>query len=143
MARPLTCRPSRRRTGGLVLCAALMLGHGAVASAHHSFAMYDSEHQIKVTGTVMSVLWINPHVYIELAVREERGTTNTYTVQCASPGILDRFGWRMDMLRPGMQVTVIIAPLKSGDPGGLLKQLVLPDGRRLSDGTLVGPPNIE
>jgi hypothetical protein len=128
--------------GGLVLCAVLTLGASA-AAAHHSFAMYDSEHQIKLTGTVMSFMWSNPHVYIELAVREDRGTTNTYIVECASPGILDRLGWRVNLLKPGDQITVIIAPRRNGDPGGLLKQLTLPDGRKLSDGPLAGEPNIE
>lgn len=126
-----------------MLCAALLLGHTGVACAHHSFATYDSDHQVKLTGTVMTVLWSNPHVYIELAVREERGTTNTYTLECASPGILSRVGWQLTTLEAGEKITVIIAPLKNGDPGGLLKQVVLPDGRKLSDGTLVGPPNIE
>lgn len=131
------------RAQGFLLCAALALGGARVASAHHSFARYDNDHQVKVTGTVMSFLWSNPHVYIELAVREARGTTNTYTVECASPAILDRFGWQIDLLKAGEVISVIIAPLKSGDPGGLLKQLILPDGRKLSDGTLAGQPNIE
>jgi hypothetical protein len=133
---------ARHSRVALALCAVLTLG-AAAAAAHHSFAMYDSEHQVKLTGTVMSFMWSNPHVYIELAVREERGTTNTYTVECASPGILNRFGWQFNLLKPGEQITVIIAPLKSGDPGGLLKQLTLPDGRKLSDGPLAGEPNIE
>jgi hypothetical protein len=126
----------------LVLCAALELGASA-AAAHHSLAMYDSEHQVKLTGTVMSFIWRNPHVYIELAVREERGTTNAYIVECASPGILNRLGWQFNLLKPGELITVIIAPLRNGDPGGLLKQLTLPDGRKFSDGPLAGEPNIE
>jgi hypothetical protein len=64
-------------------------------------------------------------------------------VECASPGILNRLGWRFNLLKPGDQITVIIAPRMNGDPGGLLKQLTLPDGRKLSDGPLAGEPNIE
>jgi hypothetical protein len=105
--------------------------------------MYDGDHLVKLSGTVMSFLWSNPHVYIELAVREERGTTNTYTLECASPGILTRAGWQFNILKPGEQVTVVIAPLKNGDPGGLLKQLILPDGRKLAAGALAGEPDVE
>jgi len=114
-----------------------------VALAHHSFAMYDNEHQVKVAGTVMGFDWNNPHVYIELASSDERGETRSYTVECASPGILNRVGWKFNMIKPGDKITVIIAPLKTGEPGGLLKQLTLADGRVFSNGGPAGKPNIQ
>jgi hypothetical protein len=88
-------------------------------------------------------MWSNPHVYIGLTVMEPRGTLNTYMLECASPIVLERLGWQSDMLKRGDPITVIMSPLRNGDPGGLLKQLVMPDGRRFSDGTLAGDPNIE
>ncbi len=114
-----------------------------VASAHHSFAMYDNDHQIKVAGTVASFEWNNPHVYIELAFSDEQGAKKAYTVECASPGILNRVGWKFNMIKPGDKITVIIAPLKTGEPGGLLKQLTLADGRVFSNGGPAGKPNIK
>lgn len=123
-------------------CMALSLGAG-LAHAHHSYARYDSGHQVKLTGTVTSFNWSNPHVYISLAVREERGTLNTFILECAGPGVLQRQGWHFNLIKPGDTVSVIIAPLKSGDPGGLVKELILANGRRLSAGVLVGPPNIQ
>jgi hypothetical protein len=127
----------------LALCALLPLGAASAAFAHHSYATFDNDNQVKLSGTVQSFMWSNPHVYIGLAVMEPRGTLNTYVVECASPVILQRAGWQNDMLKPGDPVTVIMAPLRSGDPGGLLKQLIMPDGRRLSDGALAGEPNIQ
>jgi hypothetical protein len=111
-----------------VVCALLvtLLGVGG-ALAHHSFAMYDSDHQIKLKGTVSSFEWNNPHVYIELSAPDDQGATKAYTVECASPGILTR----------------IIAPLKTGEPGGLLKQVTLADGRKFGNGGPAGKPNIE
>jgi hypothetical protein len=132
----------RLRRAGLALWALLGVCAPPVR-AHHSFAAYDSEHQIKLTGTVVSFIWSNPHVYIQVAVQEERGTRNTYTLECASPAILQREGWHLNVIKVGEQVSVIIAPLRNGDPGGLLKELILPDGRRLSDGALVGEPSID
>jgi len=136
-------RRSLVRCVALAHCVVLALGAAGLACAHHSFATYDSDHQVKLAGTVLSFVWNNPHVYIQIAVHEERGTTNTYTVECASPGVLARFGWQINLIKPGDRVTAIIAPLRNGDPGGLLKQLTLPDGRRLSDGVLAGEPNVE
>ena len=38
----------------------------ASAHAHHSFAMFDSENQVRLVGKVAEYTWQNPHVYIEL-----------------------------------------------------------------------------
>ena len=38
---------------------------------------------------------------------------------------------------------MIIAPLRTGEPGGLLKQITLPDGRKFGNGGPAGKPNIE
>jgi uncharacterized protein DUF6152 len=122
------------------------LAVAAVAVAHHSFAMFDSDHQIKVSGTVKAFQWTNPHVYIELDghdVKVDNAASQHYTIECASPGILNRVGWKFNMVKPGDVITVIIAPLRSGEAGGLLKQITLPDGRKFSNGGPAGKPNIE
>jgi hypothetical protein len=105
--------------------------------------MYDHDHQVKLAGTVSSFEWNNPHVYIGLASLEAQGGTRDYTIECASPGILNRVGWKFNMIKPGDKITVIIAPLKTGEAGGLLKQLTLADGRVFSNGAPAGKPNIQ
>jgi hypothetical protein len=130
---------------GSVLGAA-MLPRGSTALAHHSFAMFDSENQIKVSGTVKEFQWTNPHVYIEMDgknVKLDGAKEQHYTIECASPGILTRIGWKFNMVKPGDTVTVIIAPLRTGEPGGLLKQITLSDGRKFGNGGPAGKPNIE
>ena len=129
--------------------AAIVGGFALAASgawAHHSFAMFDSDHQIKVSGTVKGFQWTNPHVYIEMDgknVKDEKAEVQHYTIECASPGILTRIGWKFNMVKPGDALTVIIAPLRTGEPGGLLKQVTLPDGRKFLNGGPAGKPNIE
>ncbi len=46
---------------------------GVSAQAHHSFAMFDHDHQIKISGTVTHFQWTNPHVYIDLDVHQRPG----------------------------------------------------------------------
>jgi len=128
------------RWGWFLVCTAVA---ASVAWAHHSFAMYDHDHQVKLAGTVSSFEWNNPHVYIELASSDEQSGTRSYTIECASPGILNRVGWKFNMIKPGDKITVIMAPLKTGEPGGLLKQLTLADGRVFSNGGPAGKPNIQ
>jgi hypothetical protein len=129
-----------------VVAAGLTLAAASAAFAHHSFAMFDSDNQIKVSGKVSGFQWSNPHVYIEMDgrnVKDEKSQAQHYTIECASPGILTRIGWKFNMVKDGDEITVIIAPLRTGEPGGLLKQITLADGRKFGNGGPAGKPNIE
>jgi hypothetical protein len=128
------------------LAVVLLLGAVHCAHAHHSFAMFDNENQIKLEGTVTHFQWTNPHVYIELEatnVYSEDKTVRRWTVECANPGILNRIGWKFNMIKPGDEITIIVAPLRSGEPGALLKQVTLPDGRVFANGGPAGPALIQ
>jgi hypothetical protein len=128
------------------LAAVLTFGVSNGAYAHHSFAMFDNENQIKLKGTVTDFQWTNPHVYIELDaenVYSEDKTVKHWTVECANPGILNRIGWKFNMIKPGDSITIIVAPLRSGEPGALLKQVTLPDGRVFANGGPAGPALIQ
>jgi hypothetical protein len=129
----------------LLLFATLLLS-GLVASnaalAHHSFAMFDHENQIRVEGTVTEYKWQNPHVYIWLTAPDAKGEMRTWTIECANPGILNRLGWKFNMIKPQDKITVVIAPLRTGEPGALLKQVKLADGSKFGNGAPAGPPNI-
>ena len=126
-----------------LLASGVLVVASSAARAHHSFAMFDHDHQIKLTGTVQRFQWTNPHVYIEMDAPDASGTVKHYTIECANPGILDRVGWKFNMIKVGDKITTIIAPLRTGEPGGLLKQVTLPDGRKFSNGGPAGKPNIE
>jgi hypothetical protein len=125
--------------GGLALAACM--APLAPATAHHSFAMYDHENQLKMVGTVADFKWQNPHVYIELDTTGQKNPH--YTIECANPGILNRVGWKFNMIKPGDKITVIVAPLRTGEQGALLKQVELADGRKFSNGGPAGKPNIQ
>ena len=133
---------NRTGLGVRVASVAMLLGTVA-AQAHHSFAMFDHDHQIKISGTVTHFQWTNPHVYIDLDVPSDQGDPKHYTIECANPGILDRIGWKFNMIRAGDKITTIIAPLRTGEPGGLLKQVTLADGRKFENGGPAGKPNIQ
>ena len=126
-----------------ILFAAAALATAGPALAHHSFSMFDNEHQTKIEGTVTKFEWTNPHVYIQLAVADASGKTTNYTVECANPGILNRVGWKFNVVKPGDKLKVVVAPLRD-DPksGGLLHEMVLPDGKVLSNGGFAGAATV-
>ena len=127
------------RRGWAVLAAtAALAGTAAPALAHHSFAMYDNDHQIKLLGTVTYFQWTNPHVYIEMQTMEPDGQSKHWTIECANPGILDRVGWKFNMIKVGDKLTTVVSPLRTGEPGALLKEVTLPDGRVFGNGAPAG-----
>ena len=128
---------------GSVLAAVGALAAAAPALAHHSFAMYDNDHQMKLVGTVTKFQWTNPHVYIDLENNDTGAKVARWTIECANPGILDRVGWKFNMIKPGDKLTVIVAPLRSGEAGALLKQVTLPEGGVFGNGAPAGKANIQ
>jgi hypothetical protein len=126
-----------------VLLSAALMGLAGPALAHHSFSMFDNEHQTKVEGTVTKFEWTNPHVYIQLAVADASGKTTNYTVECANPGILNRVGWKFNVVKPGDKLKLVVAPLRDNPTGGgLLHEMVLPDGRVLNNGGFAGAATV-
>ncbi len=119
-------------SGGGVISALAILAAGP-AAAHHSFAMFDHVNRVTISGTVTDFQWTNPHVFIEMEVPDPKGVASHYTVECASPNVLTRAGWKFNLIKKGDKISALINPLKSGSPGGMLETVTLPDGRTFSD----------
>jgi hypothetical protein len=112
--------------------------------AHHSFAMFDQKKVMTLSGTVHEFLWTNPHAWIEMDVPQGR-TTQRWSIELNSPNNLKRQGWKRDSLKPGDKIVLRMAPLRSGEHGGLFLDVKLPNGKVLDsglpkDGTPVNVP---
>jgi hypothetical protein len=138
---PIRARRVAQKTAMVAILA--LAGVAAPALAHHSFAMFDNEHQTKIEGTVTKFEWTNPHVYIQLAVADAGGQIRNYAVECANPGILNRVGWKFNIVKPGDKLKLVVAPLRDNPTGGgLLHEMVLPDGRVMNNGGFAGPATL-
>jgi Family of unknown function (DUF6152) len=98
------------------------------ALAHHSVSMYDMEHPTTVKGTVTRLEWTNPHGYIYLDVKDEKGQTVEWAVEINSPNFLKHNGWTSTTVRPGDVVTVTGGAAKSGAKTMRCTTVVLSDG---------------
>ena len=128
----------------LATAAALGVLSSAPVLAHHSFAPYETTSQMKLSGVVTEFKWVNPHVYIDIdSVDAKTGEKRHWLIECASTSILNRAGWRFNLIKPGDQITVIASPLRNGESGALLKQIMLADGRKLSNGAAAGRATIQ
>jgi hypothetical protein len=107
---------------------ALILGL-PVASAHHSFAVYDFETQIEFVGTVDTLNFKNPHIAMTLKVTHENGETEIIDfIEGAPANMLARRGLRPDMIAPGTEVTAVGSPLLEDPSKYFLRNIILPDG---------------
>lgn len=101
------------------------------AFAHHSFAMFDHDHQMTLTGTVKEFDWANPHTWLHIMVEGKNGKAAEWSLELQGTGQSTRTGWSHDSVKPGDKVTVLINPLKTGARGGQLVEATLPDGPEL------------
>jgi hypothetical protein len=112
------------------------LAAASVVWAHHGGSEYDTKNLKTLKGTVTEYYWANPHCQIFLDVKNDSGKTVNWGIETLAPAVLKRAGWNPQLLKPGEVVTVTIAPSKKGTPIGMIRKLVLPDGKELTGGEL-------
>ena len=113
-----------------VVATAAAVGLAGSAFAHHSFAMFDQEHPIELTGAVKEFKFTSPHTFILLEVKGTDGTSTVWNLEGASPSALVREGWASETLKAGDELKMTIDPLSSGAPGGSLSEKKTAPGRR-------------
>ena len=124
-----------RRLALWAVMGAVIVGGAPRLQAHHSFAMFDTANRVTLTGTVTQFQWTNPHAYIEIDVPAQGGSpAKHWTVELGSPSILMQAGWKFSDVKPNQTITVILNPLRNGQPAGLLVRVTLADGRVLANG---------
>ena len=116
------------KTALIALTALSLIGVSAPASAHHSFAMFDTAAQKTLTGTVKKFDWTNPHSFIWIDVGSG-ATAETWGIEGMSPNFLARRGWSKNTIKVGDKISLTFHPLKNGDKGGSFMKVLLPTGQ--------------
>lgn len=88
-----------------------------LALAHHSAVQFDFTKVVEYKGTVKQFAAVNPHMRMVLEVKDEKGTYEL-KLEGHSTNNMYRNGYRKGMVNVGDVVTVRVAPLKNGEPGG-------------------------
>ena len=100
------------------------------AFAHHSSSAFDLEHIVTVKGTVTNFEWSNPHAFIYLDGKDDKGNAAQWRVECNSPNMLTRVGWTRGMIKAGDQLTVSGAPAKNGKKIMRLDSITMASGQK-------------
>jgi len=107
----------------------LLLALPALAMAHHSGAMFDMTKTLTLAGTVTEFNWTNPHSSFKVEVTGADGKPQIWAIEMNSPQNLIPLGWKRTTIKNGDKVSVVIHPLRDGQPGGVYMSITLADGR--------------
>jgi len=85
---------------------------GGRAYAHHSFAAtYFVDQSIKIEGTVTQFLYRNPHSFLKVDGPDDKGETQSWSIEWGGGAQLTQSNVTRDTLKPGDHVIV------TGNPG--------------------------
>jgi len=99
--------------------------------AHHSSSAYDMAHPVEMKGVVTNMEWSNPHVFIYMDLKDDKGNAEAWRVEGNSPNMLFRAGWKKEMIKAGDVLQVNGAPAKNGAKDLRLISLTLANGQKL------------
>ena len=92
----------------VLLGAAILLTFGAGrAFAHHAAsATYVHGKSVTIEGTLKEFAWRNPHSFMKVEVKDDKGETVLWLIEGAAPNVLAEGGMSSNSLRPGDHVIV-------------------------------------
>ena len=125
-----------RATLGLLIAGLGLLGSATPVLAHHSFAAeFDANQPVTLKGTVTKIDWMNPHIWVYVAAKDESGKTVKWQCEGGPPNTLTRNGWSRRSLKEGD--AVIIEGFKAKDATNTCnaRSVMLPDGRKVFAGS--------
>ena len=99
--------------------------------AHHGAAALDTGKEMTLKGTVTEWIWSNPHCFLQFDAKDDSGTVRNWAVETQNPTAMTQRGFSRTLFKAGDEVTVIIEPVKNGQPIGRLLTVLLANGQKL------------
>ena len=123
----------RHRICAALTLAAMLLAGPAIVLAHHSFqAEFDISKPMTLKGVVTKVEWINPHVYVHLDVRDDRGNVTNWAFETLGPGRMRAEGMSKQTFGIGKVVTLKGYGARDGSKNlGFLRTVTFDDGHSI------------
>src|SRR6476646_5595857 len=118
----------------LAIAAIVVIAHRA-ALAHHAYtAEFDTTKPVKLTGVITRLEWSNPHIWIYLDVKDDKGNVTNWGFSASPPGMLLRRGITKNSLKLGDLLTISGHRAKDASNNASGNIVTFADGRE----TLIG-----
>lgn len=107
----------------------------AAASAHHNMsAVFDFDQRFSRTGVLTRADWRNPHIYLIVDVKNDRGELEHWSFEGPAPAFFRsrNIGREQFDNAVGRSVTVEASRARDGSMSGLIRMVKLPDGSEIS-----------
>ncbi len=119
--RRIRCRPAG--------CFALAAFLSPPLDAHHGTFGFDGDRIVTLDGVVLEYRWTNPHSFVLIETRGERGEVRRIEVEADGPSLLEPLGVGADSLSPGDRVLVYVSPSRRPASDAVLgRELIREDG---------------
>jgi lysyl-tRNA synthetase class II len=99
------------------------------AFAHHSVSNFDFEKSVTVSGDVKYFSFTNPHSFIDIQVKNDKGAVTTWKVFATSKVVLQRYGWSPASVKAGDVITVSGHPDKTKPQEMYLTKIKFANGK--------------
>ena len=114
-----------------LLAAFVCLAITVPALAHHSIALYDTDHLVTIKGVVTRIEWTSPHVFVFFKPDDTAAQGEEWSMELDPPVLLRRYGWSKDTVKVGDAISCTGAPARSGAKAMRGAIVELADGTQL------------
>ena len=114
----------------------VLVGTTVSLRAHHAFAAeFDANKPVTFKGTVTTMEWVNPHVWLHMDVKKTDGSVENWAFEAGTPNVLFRRGFTRQSLLPGTVVVIDGYQAKDGSRRANGRDLTFVDGKKLFMGS--------
>jgi hypothetical protein len=109
----------------------VIFGSATPLSAHHSAsAVFDFDAPVEITGTLIDVRWVNPHIRITVDPDDKESFSEAWDFESQPPQWYRRVNVSRAVFENAIGQTVTIAAVKArdGSPYGFIRRMTFPDG---------------
>jgi len=106
---------------------------GPVPAHHSPSAIFDMSKKFTMSGTLMKVDWINPHIVVYIDAKKDDGSVENWKFESNPPSWFRRVNMARDDFAKaiGQTVTVEGVRAKQGELYGYLLKITFPDGNSI------------
>jgi hypothetical protein len=117
-----------RFAAGFLAVAGLLVASAPIL-AHHGNAQYESK-VLTLKGTVTAWMWTNPHVFLKVDVKDDKGNVANWAGELVAPSNIINFGFTKETFKPGDEVTIVTSDVaKNGASVARLSAVILANGQ--------------